>query len=168
MSAIETGFKKLKSNQIEILKELKKEYEVLRNSSLDSRNFIQKKLTSESESNGENNSISNSDAQSSLKSKTVRSSQRHYDTKELKLVTLEKKQLELMLSNSMKKIEELLHSEIALKKSVIEMKSKLEDNKISESEMEYTIRKHKDSEDALHRLVEDLKRDNEGLKNKIK
>lgn len=47
VSAIETGFKKLKTNQIEILRELKKEYEVLRNSSLDSRVYLNK-LSSES------------------------------------------------------------------------------------------------------------------------
>ena len=47
VSAIETGFKKLKTNQIEILRELKKEYEVLRNSSLDSHVYLNK-LSSES------------------------------------------------------------------------------------------------------------------------
>jgi hypothetical protein len=63
----------LKSNQIEMLKELKKEYDVLRNSSLDSRVFVNKKLTSESESNVDENSASNSEYQSSIKSKARRS-----------------------------------------------------------------------------------------------
>lgn len=38
-----------------------------------------------------------------------------------------------MLNNSMKKIEELLHNEIDLKKNIIELKSKVENSKISES-----------------------------------
>jgi len=65
-----------------MLKELKKEYDVLRNSSLDSRVFLNKKLTSESESNLEENSASNSEDQSSLKSKPHRSTSRQkYDSK---------------------------------------------------------------------------------------
>jgi hypothetical protein len=62
-------------------------------------------MTSESESNFDSNSVSQSDAQSSINSKNHHNRQKRTDTKELRLANLEKKQLELMLNNSMKKIE---------------------------------------------------------------
>ena len=107
VSAIETGFKKLKTNQIEILKELKKEYEVLKNSTLEVREVGRPPASSESESNFDGRSASNSEAQSSLRS---RARSHRQDARQLHMADLEKKQLEMMLANSMKKIEELLHN----------------------------------------------------------
>jgi hypothetical protein len=124
------------------LKELKKEYDVLRNSSLDSRVNLHKKNTSESESVLD--SASQSDAQSNF-SKQTHTRQKRMDNKELQMVTLEKKQLELMLNNSMKKIEELLHNEIELKKSMLELKSKMESNKMAELESDAVLRKSKEN-----------------------
>ena len=159
VSAIETGFKKLKTNQIEILKELKKQYEVLKNSSMDSRIGSNNKSISESESyNGDSNSISQSDAQSSLKSNRNHSRSKMAETKELRLVSLEKKQLEIMLGNSMKKIQELLHNEIELKKNILELRSKIQNSKMTETQYDILVRRSKESEELLVRNVEDYKR----------
>ena len=43
----------------------------------------------------------------------------------MQVIALERKQMELMLNNSMKKIEQLLASEIELKKTVAELRLKL-------------------------------------------
>jgi hypothetical protein len=51
-----------------------------------------------------------SDAQSSIASKNRQNRHKRHQSKELQLAGLEKKQLELMLNNSMKKIEDLLHN----------------------------------------------------------
>lgn len=115
---------------------------MLRNSSLDSRVNLHKKNTSESESVLD--SASQSDAQSNF-SKQTHTRQKRMDNKELQMVTLEKKQLELMLNNSMKKIEELLHNEIELKKSMLELKSKMESNKMAELESDAVLRKSKEN-----------------------
>lgn len=147
------------------MKELKKEYDVLRNSSLDSRVNLHKKNTSESESVLD--SASQSDAHSNF-SKQTHTRQKKMDNKELQMVTLEKKQLELMLNNSMKKIEELLHNEIELKKNILELKSKMESNKMAELENDAVLKKSKENESALQRHMEDLKRENESLKAKVK
>lgn len=48
-----------------------------------------------------------------------------------------------MLNNSMKKIEELLHNEIDLKKNILELKSKIENNKLSESEYDIIMKRSK-------------------------
>jgi hypothetical protein len=65
VAAVETGFKKLKSNQIEILKELRREYEVLRNTQLDPGVLPSQRMATESVvSNDDSASKSRSEASS--------------------------------------------------------------------------------------------------------
>ena len=84
------------------------------------------------------------------------------------MADLEKKQLQMMLANSMKKIEELLHNEIELKKSVVDLKAKLEDTKSSQSEVDILKRKKKEGEEAMSRALEDSRRENDHLRARIK
>lgn len=73
-----------------------------------------------------------------------------------------------MLANSMKKIEELLHSEIELKKQLLELRSKIEANKSNESEQSHAVRRSKENEESLQRLLEDSRRENENLKARVR
>lgn len=73
-----------------------------------------------------------------------------------------------MLANSMKKIEELLHSEIDLKKQLLEIRSKMEANKTNESEQSMAVRRSKENEESLQRLLEDSRRENENLKARVR
>jgi hypothetical protein len=50
------------------------------------------------------------------------------------MIILEKKQLELIVNSSMKKIEELLHNEIELKKTIVDLKSKINSQDNSSTE----------------------------------
>lgn len=83
-------------------------------------------------------------------------------------MVLEKKQLELMLANSMKKIEELLHSEIELKKQLLDLRTKIEANKSNESEQSLAVRRSKENEESLQRLLDDCRRENESLKARVR
>lgn len=83
-------------------------------------------------------------------------------------MVLEKKQLELMLANSMKKIEELLHSEIDLKKQLLDLRTKIEANKSNESEQSLAVRRSKESEESLQRLLDECRRENESLKARVR
>ena len=84
------------------------------------------------------------------------------------MADLEKKQLQMMLANSMKKIEELLHNEIELKKSVVDLKAKLEDTKSSQSEVDILKRKKREGEEAMSRALEDSRRENDHLRARVK
>ena len=48
VAAVDTSFKKLKSNQVEVLKQLRREYEVLRNTELDSGIFSNNRAATDS------------------------------------------------------------------------------------------------------------------------
>ena len=92
VAALDTGFRKLKSNQIEILRELKREYEVLKNTELESASYHHKKLhTDRSESINES-SKSRSDGRSSSYSQAQRT-RRKSQHKEMQITSLEKKQM---------------------------------------------------------------------------
>lgn len=169
VSAIETGFKKLKSNQIEILKELKREYEVLKNSSIESKVYPKGKEASESDSNigeqseGRESSNRDRDTHKSRAKKEGLGGSREYQ-----MLQLEKKQLEIIINNSMKKIEELLHNEIELKRTVHELRSKVEGQGSSDGEYQFILRKMKKNEEELGETVENYKKEVEKLKAVVK
>ena len=91
---------------------------MLRNTELEAGVFQSKKLpTDRSESNNDS-SKSRSDGRYSSYSR-VEKTRRKSQHKEIQMAALERKQMELMLNNSMKKIEQLLSSEIELKKTIL-------------------------------------------------
>ena len=94
----------MKVNQVQALKELKQEYEILRNlpiddQVLDSTSHVRRNTTSIYSSESENVSEISSSKQSRQKVKGER---------ETHILEVEKKQLEMVVGNSMRKIEELL------------------------------------------------------------
>lgn len=136
------------------MKELKKEYEVLRKSSVDSKLYMKNKLASESESNVEENSASSSKLRHTHKSKKKNGD----SIREVQLLMLEKKQLEIIVSNSMKKVEELLHHEIELKKTIHDLKLKVEGHGTSDNEYEFIIKKMKKNEEDLQETIDNNKK----------
>lgn len=101
-------FKKMKFNQMETLKELRQEYEILRNLPLQDdflgHSHLKKENLSDyssSHQQQEPDSVTSSSKQTD-KRKHRNSSSSHRDTQ---VLTLEKRQLELVIGNSMRKIE---------------------------------------------------------------
>ena len=72
----------------------------------------------------------------------------------MQVAALERKQMELMLNNSMKKIEQLLSLEIDLKRTVADLKLKLEEKETNSYEHELAVKKHRDEVALLTRNLE--------------
>ena len=84
-----------------------------------------------------------SDLSSSMASKSSKNHRRKepkQSSREVESLHLEKKQLELVIGNSMRKIEELLNNEITLKKTIHELKTQIEGKGGISMEYEKTIR----------------------------
>jgi chromosome segregation ATPase len=69
--------------------------------------------------------------------------------REVEALHLEKKQLELVIGNSMRKIEELLNNEITLKKTIHELKTQIDGKGGISMEYEKTIRNLQKNEEEL-------------------
>ena len=105
-------FKKMKYNQMETLKELRQEYEILRGLPLQDEflghSHLKKQASDYSSSRHEPESVSSSSKQTDRRHKKQRdSSAGRRDSREHnhQAMALEKRQLELVIGNSMRKIE---------------------------------------------------------------
>jgi hypothetical protein len=157
---IDTGFKKLKNTQIEKLKELKQEYEVLRNLNIEEKPSppgLLHKVHSSSSSIQQ----SHSDEMISSSSRQKKSSVRKENiSRDAQILALEKKQLEMVINNSMKKIEELLHNEMEYKKQLHELKLQFSSRQNVDMEYETMIKTLKKNEMNQQENVEALKKEN--------
>ncbi len=160
MHDIDTGFKKLKNTQIEKLKELKQEYEVLRNLNIEEKPSppgLLHKVHSSSSSIQQ----SHSDEMISSSSRQKKSSVRKENiSRDAQILALEKKQLEMVINNSMKKIEELLHNEMEYKKQLHELKLQFSSRQNVDMEYETMIKTLKKNEMNQQENVEALKKEN--------
>ena len=87
-------------------------------------------------------------------------------SKHAHLLSLEKKQLELVIGNSMRKIEELLTNETIYKKTIHELQLQL-DSKSSENRVEELTKTIKKNELEYIELNETNKKEYERLKDSI-
>lgn len=81
---------------------------------------------------------------------------------------LQKKQLEIVIGNSMRKIEQLLNNEISLKKTIHEMKNQLDGKGGVHQEYEKIIRGLQKHEEQLQSELEKVKHQNQKSSQKIK
>jgi hypothetical protein len=109
--SVETGFRKLKNEQIEKLKDLRNEYEEIR-----------KIATDYAAPRGSRTPSANSTSRSNSQADPQPPRGLAQGGREVQILELEKKQLEIMVENSMKKIEELLHNEMGYKKTIHELR----------------------------------------------
>ena len=160
-------FKKMKFNQMETLKELRQEYEILRNLPLQDdflgHSHMKKENMSDyssSHQHQEQESVTSSSKQTEQQRKHRNSSTSHRDAQ---VLTLEKRQLELVIGNSMRKIEELLNNEIEYKKIIHELQLQL-DSKSGDEKVENLTKTMRKNESELNERIDSLKRDIERLK----
>ena len=115
--ALESGFRRLKREQIDKLKDLKSEYENIRKITTD---YVGGK-GSKTPSVRSSSRISQSGVGAAPVT-PVSNFRQSGNGREAQILELEKKQLESMVENSMKKIEELLHNEMQYKKTIHELR----------------------------------------------
>lgn len=141
----------MKNEQIERLKDLRTEFEEIRKGNPE---YIAPR-TSRTPSMHSSSSSSLNPALTPQPSKAKTSGGR-----ELQILELEKKQLETMLQNSMKKIEELLQSEMQFKKTIHELK--LQRDTRADVDGEGTARqfRKKEKESAEQIRIMELEREN--------
>ena len=87
-------------------------------------------------------------------------------SKDAHLLSLEKKQLELVIGNSMRKIEELLTNETVYKKTIHELQLQL-DSKNSDNKVEELTKTIKKNEIEYIELNETNKKEYERLKDSV-
>lgn len=115
---MDMNFRQLKNEQIQKLKGLKSEYEEIRKITTD---YMGPRYS-------QNSSVRSSNVRDSSQSismnnhKVGNSNGLMMGSRQTQILQLEKKQLEIMLENSMKKIEELLHSEMQHKKTIHQLR----------------------------------------------
>lgn len=132
-------FRKTKFNQMETLKELRQEYEILRNLPLQDEflghSHLKKENLSEYSSSQHNHQANDTESLSSKQTDRRKQRNSSSNVRDTQILTLEKKQLELVIGNSMRKIEELLNNEIEYKKIIHELQIQL-DSRSSDDKVE--------------------------------
>jgi hypothetical protein len=134
---------------------LRQEYEILKNLSVEDSINLHAKNYEHRDAPKFSASSSLSSSMHSKKSSKARDSEHEVrspklGSKEMETLHLEKKQLEIVIGNSMRKIEELLNNEILLKKSIHELKNQLEGKGGVHQEYEKSLKALQKNEEELH------------------